>query len=169
MNHLENLSREELEKLIEAYALSWLAHDGCWFLASEEKYGIDNAIELDTKAWERFAPIEAKRIMKVFNIEAGGGLKALEKVLKHRMYSLLNEQSFEWKNDTALVFKMVDCRVQNTRKQKGFEAFPCKQVGLVEFTNFAKAVDPRIQTKCISCPPDEVYSYYCGWEFTINL
>lgn len=167
MHNFDNLTREELTKLLEAYALSWLAHDGCWFLASEEKHGIDAAIELDTKSWERFAPIEARRIMKAFNISPGGGLKALEKVLSYRMYSLINEQSFEWKDDNTLVFKMIDCRVQNTRKQKGLEAFPCKEVGMVEFSNFAKAVDSRIQTKCISCPPDDVYDYYCGWEFTI--
>jgi hypothetical protein len=167
MHNLKNLTREELEKLTEAYALSWLAHDGCWFLASEEKYGIDTAIELDKKAWERFAPVEAKRIMKVFNFEAGGGLKTLEKVLNHRMYSLINEQSFEWKDDNTLVFKMINCRVQNARKQKGLEPFPCKQVGIVEFTNFAKAVDERVQIKCISCPPDSVKDYHCAWEFKI--
>ncbi|MCG2769578.1 MAG: DUF6125 family protein [Anaerolineae bacterium] len=41
-----NLSRPELLKLVQAYAQSWLAHDGCWFLAAEEKYGIDTAMEL---------------------------------------------------------------------------------------------------------------------------
>lgn len=34
MDHVKNLSREELLKLIEVYAKNWLAHDGCWFLAA---------------------------------------------------------------------------------------------------------------------------------------
>jgi hypothetical protein len=44
MNHIENLSREALLRLIQVYARNWLAHDGCWFLAAEEKYGIETAI-----------------------------------------------------------------------------------------------------------------------------
>ena len=54
MEHLKSLSREELLKLIDVHAKNWLAHDGCWFLAAEEKYGLDAAIDLDTRAWELF-------------------------------------------------------------------------------------------------------------------
>ena len=50
MEHLKNLSREELLTLIEVHAKNWLAHDGCWFLAAEEQYGLEAAIELDTRA-----------------------------------------------------------------------------------------------------------------------
>ena len=80
MNHLTHLSREELLKLIDVYAKNWLAHDGCWFLAAEEKYGMAAAVELDAKSWERFAVTEAKRIMKEFEIPSNGGLKAWRKL-----------------------------------------------------------------------------------------
>ena len=39
----EDLSREELHRLVQAYAKSWLAHDGCWFLAVEEERGLEEA------------------------------------------------------------------------------------------------------------------------------
>ena len=52
------------------------------------------------------------------------------------------------------VFVMRDCRVQSARKRKGLPDFPCKSVGVVEYGEFAKTIDPRIRTRCIACPPD---------------
>ena len=49
------MSREELLKALEMFARNWLAHDGAWFLAAEERFQLATAIELDAKAWERFA------------------------------------------------------------------------------------------------------------------
>jgi len=87
MDQFSNLARQELLKLIEVYAKNWLAHDGCWFLAAEEKYGMDTAMELDAKSWERFAVSEARRIMKEFDIPSNGGLKALAKAFQYRLYA----------------------------------------------------------------------------------
>ncbi len=168
MNNFKEHSREELLKIIEVYAKNWLAHDGCWFLAAEEKYGMQTAIDLDEKSWERFAVSEAKRIMTEFDIPAGGGLKALEKAFGYRLYAAINKQEIEWVDENTLVFKMVECRVQKLRRQKNLPDFPCKSVGIIEFSQFARAIDPRIKTRCISCPPDKAGDFYCGWEFTIN-
>jgi len=167
MDNIENLSREELIKLVKMYAKNWLAHDGCWFLSAEEKYGLDTAIELDTKSWEKFAVVEARRIMKELNIPQNGGLKSLEKALKFRLYATINRQEIEWKNENTLIFKMIECRVQKSRSEKNLLSFPCKPVGIVEFNQFAKTIDVRIKTRCLSCPPDEIKDVYCVWEFTI--
>ena len=168
MEHLRDLSREDLLKLIDIHAKSWLAHDGCWFLAAEERYGQEAAIYLDTRACELFSPVEARRIMRAFQISEGGGLDALEKALGYRLYTTVNPQLVERPNGNTLVFKMLDCRVQNARRRKGLPDFACKPVGLVEYTKFAEAVDPRIRTRCLQCPPDrtEGSGYVCGWEFT---
>ncbi len=167
MKNFNELSKEELLKIIQVYAKNWLAHDGCWFLAAEEKYGMETAIALDEKSWERFAVSEAKRIMKEFNIPEGSGLKALGKAFNYRLYAAINKQAIEWTDDNTMIFKMIECRVQKLRRQKNFPDFPCRSVGIIEFSQFAKTIDPRIKTRCISCPPDKVENYYCGWEFTI--
>ncbi|MDE3056878.1 MAG: hypothetical protein KGJ59_02840 [Bacteroidota bacterium] len=168
MNSIEKLSREELLKLVSVYAKNWLAHDGSWFLAAEETLGMEAAIALDTKSWERFAAAEAKRIMKEFNIPQGSGLKGLERAFGFRMYAAINKQETEWLDKSILLFRMVECRVQSTRVSKGLAPFPCKSVGIVEFTHFARTVDPRIKTECLSCPPDPVKASYCSWKFTID-
>lgn len=167
MENIQDLSKHDLLKLIEVYAKNWLAHDGCWFLAAEEKYGMDTAMELDTASWKRFAVSEARRIMKAFDIPSNGGLKALEKAFQYRLYSAINKQEIEWIDKNRMIFRMLECRVQKTRREKNLPDFPCKSVGIVEFTQFAKTVDPRIKTKCIACPPDKADGFLCAWEFTM--
>ena len=167
MDKFKHLSREELLTLIDVHAKNWLAHDGCWFLAAEEKHGLDTAIELDTRACGLFSVAEARRIMKAFQIPEAGGLEALEKALGYRLYATVNPQVIEWSNETTLVFKMLKCRVQDARRRKGLVDFPCKPVGIAEYTEFAQTVDPRIQVRCLQCPPDRTdgTGYVCGWEF----
>lgn len=168
MPNLDHLSREDLLKLLDIFAKNWLAHDGCWFLAIEEAYGMEAAIEMDTRSWERFSVAEASRIMKAFDIPQGGGLEALEKALRFRLYSHINQQEATRTADGALEYRMIECRVQATRRRKGLPDFPCKPVGMVEYGQFARTVDPRIQTECLACPPDPVGDAYCHWRFTLE-
>lgn len=162
-------TREQLEGMLHDAALNWLAHDGLWFLAVEEKHGMEEAIRADTKAWEAFTVIEAKRIMKRQGIPQGGGIPALAKALGFRLYALINDQEIVEQTESRLVFRMKDCRVQSARKRKGLPDFPCKPVGLVEYAGFARTIDPRIETRCLGCPPDEhPEGWYCSWEFTLT-
>ncbi|NLC77495.1 MAG: hypothetical protein GX750_07725 [Clostridia bacterium] len=166
---LKDLTREQLEKLITDLSKRWIAHDGLWFLAAEEKFDLETAIELDTRAWEKFTVIEANRIIDFLGLPPDVGLKALATALDYRLYAFLNQQATEWVDDKTLVFKMTNCRVQSARKRKGLPDFPCKSVGLVEYSGFAKTIDPRIKTRCIACPPDpHPEEYFCAWEFTID-
>ena len=165
---LEDKSKDELIKIIRMYAKNWLAHDGCWFLAAEKRHGLEEAIQIDKEGWKNFTIVEAKRIMKMVNIQEKSGLEGLERALSYRLYATLNIQEIERISPTKLIFKMKTCRVQTARERKNLPHFPCKEVGLVEYTGFAKTIDSRIQTKVIACPPDELErDYHCGWEFTI--
>ncbi len=165
----KEFSRAQLEGMLQDAALNWLAHDGLWFLAVEDKFGLDTAIELDTTAWEGFAVTEAKRIMKRHHIPEGGGMPALAEALGKRLYSFINRQEIIEQSETRLVFRMNECKVQSTRERKGLPEFPCKSVGIVEYSGFAKTIDPRIITRCIGCPPDaHPDEWYCAWEFTLQ-
>lgn len=169
MLNLDELPRAELVEMLGDFARNWLAHDGLWFQAVERAHGLEEAIELDTEAWRRFSPIEARRIAKRLGLpEAGGGLEALRKALGHRMYAVLNRQTSELE-DGRLRFYMEECRVQDARRRKGLPDFPCEPVGLVEYGTFAETIDPRIRTRCIACQPDEgEREFACGWEFWLE-
>jgi len=169
MEQLKDLSREQLVLMLEDFAKNWLAHDGLWFQAVERHYGMDKAIELDTEAWERFTAIEARRIMTLHKIPEHGGLEALKKALRYRLYAVLNKQEIRNETDHSFEFYMVECRVQCARDRKGMPLFPCKSVGFVEYSGFATTIDHRIQTECIACPPDPAAGkgFYCGWRFSL--
>ena len=168
MISVDELSREQLIGMLDDFAKNWLAHDGLWFQAVEQKFGLDAAMELDRRAWERFTVIEAERIMKRHNIARESGLEGLRKALNFRLYSRLNKQEIVEASENRFVFRMNDCRVQSARKRRGLADFPCKPVGLVEYSEFAKTIDPRIRTTCIACPPDQhPEEYCCAWAFEI--
>jgi len=151
------------------FAKRWLSHDGLWFQAIERQHGIDEAIKLDIEAWKRQTVLEARRIMSLLQIEPGGGMDALETCLKYRMYAFLNEQHVERPDKRTLVFYMDSCRVQRAREEKKLTFFPCKKVGIPEYSLFAETVDKRIKTECVGCPPDPTGpGWHCAWKFTIE-
>jgi hypothetical protein len=79
-------------ELMQDLAKRWLAHDGLWFQAVEKEYGMDVAIKMDAAAWERFAPLEAERILKFFNLPQNGGIPVLKEALGLRLHAFINQQ-----------------------------------------------------------------------------
>lgn len=161
---MSDLNREMLEDA----AKLWLAHDGLWFQEIEKAFGLEKAIELDKNAWARFTVIEAKRIMARHNILERGGLTALKTALRYRLYSYVNVQDIVEESPKSFLFRMKDCRVQSARQRQGMQAFPCQEVGIVEYSLFAQTIDPAIKTECVGCPPDPKHpDYWCAWRFSI--
>ena len=81
---IEELSKEDLLRLIEIYSKNWLAMDGVWFQSIERKLGMDEAIEHDRNAWRRFTEIEAKRIKRFLKLPERSGIEGLKKALSLR-------------------------------------------------------------------------------------
>ena len=168
MKNINDFDAQELKELLIDAAKNWLAHDGLGFRTVEEKLGMEAALELDKRAWEKFTVIEAKRIMKRLDIPQGGGIPALIQALKFRLYAFINVQEVLEASENRCVFRMNRCRVQESRKRQGLPDFPCKSVGIVEYSGFASTIDPRIQTRCLTCPPDpHPPNVWCAWEFFI--
>lgn len=166
---IEDLSREQLLALLDDFAKRWLAHDGLWFQAVERHWGMDAAIELDAEAWDAMTAIEARRIKEFLGLPEQGGLDALAEALQFRLYARLNQQEIIRPDERTLIFRMNRCRVQEARVRKGLPDFPCKSVGLVEYSGFARGIDARIKTTCLACPPDEhPPEYFCAWMFTLE-
>lgn len=168
MKDINDFSKQELMAVLTDAAKNWLAHDGLWFRAVEAKFGMETAMDLDRQAWEKFTQIEAKRIMKRLDMAPGGGIPALVQALKFRLYAFINVQEVLEESETRCVFRMNRCRVQEARQRQGLPDFPCKSVGIVEYSGFAETIDPRIQTRCLVCPPDpHPPDVWCAWEFFI--
>ena len=165
---LEKFSKADLVRLIGEYSKIWLALDGVWFQSVEQAEGMDAAMFHDAKAWERFTVIEAKRIKAFLGLGDRSGLDGLEKALSLRFYANINEATFK-RIDGKLVYTMKKCRVQSARARKGMSYHPCKSVGEIEYSGFAKTIDDRITCRCLSCYPDVVDpECCCKWEFSMG-
>jgi len=165
---LANKSREELLLLIADIAKTWVTGDGLWLQVVEDSFTTDAAKCVNDACWSHFAYMEAYKIRQYLEIGEAGGLEALEKALKLRIYASINAHSSTWSDDGTLVFTMTECRIQSARRRKDMQEYPCKTAGIVEYTNFAKAIDPRIKTECVWCPPDRVPDEeFCAWRFSV--
>ena len=165
---LLSYTKEELIELIEIYAKNWLAMDGVWFQSIERKRGMQEAMEHDEQAWRRFTVIEARRLKAFLKLPERAGIEGLARALRLRFYAHLNRDRLEIDGDT-LTYTAVDCRVQTARTRKGMPLHPCKSVGIIEYSEFAKAIDERLTCECISCHPDVTDdSCCCKWRFTLR-
>jgi len=169
MRSIDTLDEKGLRELLKVYARNWLAHDGCWFQSCEFKWDLAMAKAVNDATWERFAKVEAARILAFLGREPGGGLEALEEALGFRLYASVNRQDVVQRTPTSFVFRMRECRVQAARERKGMQPYPCKSGGTAEYTNFARAIDSRIRTRCVGCPPDpHPAEWFCAWEFCLE-
>ncbi|ABO50291.1 conserved hypothetical cytosolic protein [Desulforamulus reducens MI-1] len=165
---LLDMSREKLLELLTNTSINWLANDGIWFQAVEFKHGMNDAKRCNDSCWTKFSPFEADSIKRFLGLPEKAGIEGLKQALQFRMYARINVQSIIDEGPNSIVFQMNDCRVQAARKRQGLEDYPCKSAGLVEYSQFAKTIDPRIQTECIGCPPDaHPEEWFCAWRFTL--
>ncbi len=165
---LLDLPRESLLTLANDIGKNWIANDGVWFQAVEFAYGMNDAKRCNDSCWGRFSPFEAWAIKQSLDLPENPGLEGLKKALGFRIYSRVNVQSIIDEGPGSFIFQMNKCRVQLARKRKGLTDYPCKSGGMVEYTYFAEAIDSRIHTECIGCPPDKhPDEWYCAWRFTI--
>ena len=169
MISLEDLSKEELKQLVEIYARNIYALDGVWFQSIEKTDGMDVAMLHDRNAWRRFTETEARRIKNLLKLPEQAGLDGLEKALSLRFSALANPEVEILREPGALIYRVVDCRVQTARRNKGMPYHPCNSVGIIEHEFFGKIIDSRIQCEAISCFPDVTdNTCACAWKFTIS-
>jgi hypothetical protein len=166
---LLNMAEEEQKKLLGRVAKNWLVGDGVWFQSVEFSEGMNDAKRCNDSCWAQFSPVEASSIKGFLGMEDQPGLKGLKQALGFRLYGTINEQSITDEQENSFVFQMNKCRVQAARNRKGLADYPCKSAGLVEYTYFARAIDGRITTECIGCPPDNhPPEWSCAWKFSMK-
>ena len=166
---LIDLDDPVLDELLKNISINWLVNDGVWFQAVEFEKGMADAKRCNDSCWGQFSPFEASAVKRYLGLSERPGLGGLKRALNFRLYSFVNEQSFTDETDNSFIFRMNKCRVQDARKRKRLDDYPCKSGGLVEYPYFAKAIDSRIETECVSCPPDDhPDEWVCAWRFSIR-
>ncbi len=164
---LLDMEKDSLLELKDRLAKNWLVNDGVWFQSVEFAEGMNDAKRCNDSCWARFSPFEASSIKEMLGLTDKPGIEGLKRAMGFRVYGSINTQSIVDETENSFVFQMNNCRVQAARKRKGLDDYPCKSAGLVEYKYFARAIDSRITTECIGCPPDEhPDEWFCAWKFT---
>lgn len=164
-----DLSEGTLIELIKMYSKNVITIDGLWFINIEERFDLDTAIDIDIKVWERYGVTEARRLKRVLNIGEGGGIPALVKALNFQIWVPGMDYEFPEVTEKSVVFNVTDCTPQKARIRDKRGEFPCKPVGVALFKKFAETIDPRLNMKCLVCPPDShPENVWCSWEFRLE-
>lgn len=165
---IRSLSKEQLLELIELDAKNSVALDGVWFQSVERDLGMDEAMHHDQEAWKRMALIEARRLKKFLGLSEHPGLEGLARALPFHVVHRANTCEVIVEED-RVINRVVDCRVQAARLRKGVDWHPCKLAAVYEYESFAKGIDERISSRCLSCYPDLTdTTCSCAWEFFIE-
>lgn len=163
---LEKLPKEKLLEVVRMYSANWLSTDGLWFSQVEEEFGLEAALRLDVKVWERLSLIEAKRIKDFLDGEVRGVAGVLRAV-NFMTFTPLFGYELEQLSEERGILRVTRCPPQEARVRGGKGEFPCKPVGQVCFINLARVLDPSVGVTCIFCPPDpHPEEAWCQWEFS---
>jgi len=163
--NLEEIDRMELLKFMTRNALTM---DGCWFREVEKRYGIQAAIEINKAVQDYYAAVESRRVKELLQLE-GNDLATLEHVLPFAFEHLSMDFEIQRISDNALQLTKHFCPPQVTRREKGLEEYPCKEVGLVTQSAFARGINPDIKVTCLCAPPDEhPEDVWCQWLYELT-
>ena len=159
------------EKLLDFFFLHirnlWRV-DGLYFLGIEEKFGTGAATQIDADCWKLMGLLEAKELKKVFEFEKID-VPVLLNLLTKTSWALDQTNKEVEVSGNRGIYRVVNCRTQETRIRKGLDVFPCKKVRFGYLKSFAKELNPEIEVECKVCPPDQRPDrFWCEWEFKLG-
>ena len=167
--NLEKLPKKTLIELAKMYSRNWQSLDGNWFGLVEAEFGLETAVRLDLKSWEKQAVLEAQRIKKVLKLDKGG-LSSVLTVLSFMSWQLASPLfEIEEESPRGVVFYYPRCAVHESRNKQGKPVFPCKTMKLGLLSSIARVVEPRAVVRCLTCPPDPHHeAVWCKWELKLR-
>ena len=162
---LKKLTDEEIIAFIEALMWFWGSSHQKWRLAVEDEYGLDAALRIERKLIGDVGKAHGKVFKKIFHI--GEGISEFIRASTYAPENYLEGYVLESCDENHATFYNPSCSVQKARLQKGLKEYPCKDMGIRYFENFAKQIDPRITLECVVAPPDQhPEDVNCKWRVT---
>jgi len=166
---LEKLPKRTLIELTKMYSRNWQSLDGNWFGLVEAEFGLETAVRLDLRSWEKQAVLEAQRIKKVLKLDKGG-LPSVLTVLSFMSWQLASPlYEIEEESPRRVVFYYTRCAIHEGRNKQHKPVFPCKTMKLGLLTNISRVVEPKAAVRCLNCPPDpHREGFWCKWELSLK-
>ena len=143
----------------EYFRRSYVVVDGLWFMKVEEKYGFENALQLDEEVWKVLPKIQARMIMAMKGLNKG--FDGLCQAIETRLYLEGFDFQLE-RTENRLEVEVCRCLWHDTMVKSGRQNLSgivgdliCRQENSVwasELGNFAFEFGQRIcqgDKKCV--------------------
>ncbi|MCX8204508.1 MAG: DUF6125 family protein [Candidatus Nezhaarchaeota archaeon] len=143
------LQGEELVKwLREAY----FTLDGLWFLALEDRLGLERAVEVDVEVWRRFAQVMAKRVARRIRVDSSD-----VREVACSLYVLFDIEGWEVSLDPSRPLLQVErCPWWDYLNRVGrlhVAKYVCPRVCEAIFGSWTKALNPKVELVFTFTPP----------------
>jgi hypothetical protein len=134
-----------VDDLLELARYAFLRLDGAWFLASANKYGVEQATDLDVKAWEIFAERLAKRIVSKLNLK-GEFCEVLAQLLSVQNTLMNLKSEVKCYGEDRAVVTITDCEVwKMVSKVWTRETAPCYKVTQTSIRGMLRGAFPGVE------------------------
>jgi hypothetical protein len=162
-----SLSKERLVDYIEIIHKNFWTLQGCYVLELERRYGGDVAMEFDDIAFGRAAEVQVYRLKKFFDL--GDDMSALMKIFDFSEFCSNIEYEFHEVTEKRLIWRVTKCPMQLARLKDGLPEIACKLSAIPINEKIARAINPKMKSICIVCPPDpHSEDRWCEFEFKIE-
>jgi len=163
---LAKLAKDKIIDYCEMMANNWWNLQNNWMLNISKDYGSEIAAKYDALVFGRQAEVQAWRIKKFLKL--GDDMNSFIKAVG--LSTLLANVDYDISevNDKHCRIRVTSCSMQLARRKVGLPELPCKIAGIAANSKFALAMNPKIKTTCVICPPDEhPENRWCEWEFDL--
>jgi hypothetical protein len=133
------------DDLLELAQYAFLRLDGAWFLASANKYGVENATELDAKAWDIFEERLAKRIVSKLALK-GEFCEVLPQVMSVQNKLMNMKSVVKCYGEDKAVVTITDCEIwKMVSKVWTRETAPCYKVTETSIRGTLRGAFPGVE------------------------
>jgi hypothetical protein len=167
---LLTLPKETLAEMVNVWLKTYWTLQNSWMFFTEQMFGFENAARMDAMVWEKVAPAQAYRTVKVLGL--GDDMQALASLLKFTAPQWVSA-GFEWEftevSETRLRMMIRACPMGTFRKAQGLELLPCKHLAPPLYIGLGKIINEKIEARCLHAHPDPPKEgLMCEWEFVLR-